>query len=104
MQNNNLEFYLESAFALKNVSTLYPIKNYRGLSPNNRRKRRAYVHLIRGAANYPIIYLRPTFGLHHKACKCVYLHILISEAPRNKKYEKKMYIEASKTIFLRSFQ
>ena len=35
----------------------YPIKNYRGLSPNYRGERWAYVHLIRGAANHPIIYL-----------------------------------------------
>ena len=34
----------------------YPIKNYRGLSPNYREKRWAYVHFIGGAANYPIIY------------------------------------------------
>ena len=42
-------------------------------------------YLIRGAANDPIIYLRLTFGLHHEACKCVYLLILVSEAPTNKK-------------------
>ena len=52
----------------------------------------------------PIIYLRPTFGLHHEACKYVYLLILISETPTNRKYEKKMHIEVRKTIFLRSFQ
>ena len=34
----------------------YPIKNYRGLSLNNRGERWAYVHFIVGAANYPIIY------------------------------------------------
>ena len=34
----------------------YPIKNYRGLSPNYRGQRWAYVHFIGGAANYPIIY------------------------------------------------
>ena len=52
----------------------------------------------------PIIYLRPTFGLHHEAWKCVYLRILISAEPTNKKYEEKMHMEASKTIFLRLFQ
>ena len=36
------------------VSLYYPIKNYRGLSPNYRGERWAYVHLMRGAA---IIYL-----------------------------------------------
>ena len=35
----------------------YPIKNYRGLSPDYRGKRWAYVLFIRGAANPPIIYL-----------------------------------------------
>ena len=45
----------------------YPIKNYRGLSPNYRRKRWAYVHFIRGAANHPIF-------LHYEACKCAYLY------------------------------
>ena len=34
----------------------YPIKNYRGLSPNYRGEWWAYVHFIGGAANYPIIY------------------------------------------------
>ena len=34
----------------------YPIKNYRGLSPNYRGQRWAFVHFIGGAANYPIIY------------------------------------------------
>ena len=67
-------------------------------------ERWAYVHLIREAANYPIIHLRLTFGLHHKACKCAYLCILISEASTNKKHEEKMHIEASKTIFLRLYQ
>ena len=43
--------------------TYYPIKNYRGLSPIYRGKQWAYVHFIRGAANHPVIYLRPTFGL-----------------------------------------
>ena len=39
------------------IATIYyPIKNYRGLSPNYRGKRWAYVHFIGGAANYPIIY------------------------------------------------
>ena len=53
----------------KNATTrLYPIKNYRGLSPNNRGKRWAYVPFIRGAANHPII-------LHYEACKCSYLCI-----------------------------
>ena len=67
-------------------------------------EREAYVHIIRVAANHPITYLRPTFGLHHEAWKCGYLLILISEAPTNEKYEEKMHIEASKTTFLRSFQ
>ena len=67
-------------------------------------ERWAYVHLIREAASPPIIYLRPTFGLHHGACKCVYLRILISEAPTNKKYEEKMHIEVSETIFLKLFR
>ena len=44
------------------------------------------------------------FGLHHEACKCVYLRILISETFTNKKYEEKMHIEVSETIFLRLFQ
>ena len=39
------------------------IKNYRGLSPNYRRERWTYVHLIRRSANHSIIYLRPIFGL-----------------------------------------
>ena len=52
----------------------------------------------------PIIYLRPTSGLHHETCKYVYLRILISEASTNKKYEDKMHIEISKTNFMRSFQ
>ena len=82
----------------------YPIKNYRGLSPNYRGERWAYVHFIGGAANYPIIYPEPPLGLHHEACKCVYLRILISEASTNIKYEEKMHIEVSETIFLRLFQ
>ena len=69
-----------------------------------RRERCAYVHLIRGAANHSIIYLRHTFGLHHKACMRVCLGILINEAPTNKKYEEKMHIVVSETIFLRLFQ
>ena len=60
----------------------------------------AYVHLIREAANLPIIYQRPIFGLHHKACKYVFLRILKSEAPTNRKYEDKRHIEASKTFFI----
>ena len=44
----------------------YPIKNYRGLSPSYSEKRWAYVHLIRGAAHYPII-------LSYEACKYAYL-------------------------------
>ena len=95
--------YLQPTFGLHHEAS-NSIKNYRGLSPNYRGERWAYVHLIRGAANLPIFYLRPTFGLHHEACKGVYLLILISEAPTNKKYKEKMHIEASKTIFLRSFQ
>ena len=82
----------------------FPIKNYRKLSPNYKRERWAYVPLIRGAADSSIIYLPPTFGLYHEAFKCVYLRILISEAPTKNKYEEKMHIEASKTIFLRLFQ
>ena len=70
-------------------SKVHPIKNYRGLSQNYRGKRWAYVHLIRGAASYPIIYLRTNFCLHHEAYKCVYLCILISEAPTNKKFHRK---------------
>ena len=35
----------------------------------------------------PSYALPPTFGLHHEACKCVYLHILISEAHTINKYE-----------------
>ena len=46
----------------------------------------------------------PTLGLHHEACKCVYVRILISETSTNKKYEEKMHIEVSETIFLRLFQ
>ena len=83
---------------------LNPIKNYRGLSPNYRGQRWAYVHFIGGAANYPIIYPYPTFGLHHEACKCVYLRILISKSSTYKKYEEKMHIEGSVTIFLKLFQ
>ena len=81
----------------------YPIKNYRGLSPNYRGERWAYVHFLGGAANYPIIYPLPTFGLHHEACKCVYLRILISVTSTNEIYEEKMHIEVSETIFLRLF-
>ena len=72
----------------------YPIKNYRGLSPNYRGRRWAHVHLIKGSANHSII-------LHYKACKWAYLYILISKASTNKKYKKKMHIEARKTIFLK---
>ena len=82
----------------------YPIKNYRGLSPNYREERWAHVCFIRGAANHPIIYLRSTFDLHHEACKSVYLRILISEAYTNKKYEEKMHIETRKIIFLTLLQ
>ena len=67
----------------------YPIKNYRGLSPNYRGERWAYVHLIREAANLLITYLWPAFCLHHEACKCVYLRILISEASKNKNMKGK---------------
>ena len=86
------------------IPQYYPIKNYRGLSPNYRGERWAYVDFIGESAKHPVNYLRPTFGLHHKACMCVYLLILISDEPTNKKYEVKMHIEASKTIFLRLFQ
>ena len=75
----------------------YPIKNYRGQSPNYRRKRWVYVHLIRGAANHPII-------VHYEACKGAYLCILISEESTNKEYEEKMHIDARKIIFLKLFQ
>ena len=64
----------------------YPIKNYRG-------ERWAYSYFIGGSANHPIIYLRFTLGLRHEACKCVYLRILISDVPTNKKYEEKIHIE-----------
>ena len=80
------------------------IKNYRELSPPYRGERWAYVYLIGGAAKPSIICLRPTFGLHHEACKCAYLCILISETPTNIKYEEKMDVEARKTIFLSIFQ
>ena len=82
----------------------YAIKKYRGLSSNYRGERWAYVYLFRGAANYRVIYLLPTFDLHHEICKCVYLRILISEAPTNKTYEVKMHVEARKTIYLSLFQ
>ena len=49
-----------------------------------------------------IIYLRPIYGLHYETRKCIYLRILISEAPTNKKYKNKMHTEA--TIFWRPFQ
>ena len=52
-------------------------------------ERWAYVHLIREAANLPIIYKRPSIGLHHEACKCVYLSILISEVPTKKNMKRK---------------
>ena len=51
-------FFISSCVA---VVLWYPIKNYRGLNPNYMGKRWAYVHFIRGAANYPII-------LHYEAC------------------------------------
>ena len=70
-------------------SIYYPIKNYRG-------KRWAHVHLIRGAANHPII-------VHYEACKFAYLCILISEASTRKKYKEIMPIEARKTIFFNYF-
>ena len=60
------------------VAAYYTMKNYRGLSPNYRGKRWAYVHLIEGSANYPII-------LHYEECKCAYLYMLINEASMNKK-------------------
>ena len=41
---------------LTNQLTYYPIKNYRGLGPNYRGKRWAYVHFKGGAADHPIIY------------------------------------------------
>ena len=61
--------YIVPGLDLLNTSSMvirlvhYPIKNYRGLSPHDRGKRWAYVHLIRGATNHPISHLRPTFGL-----------------------------------------
>ena len=82
---------------------LYPIKNYRGLSPNYRGERWAYVHLIRGAANHPIIYLSAHLQYTPRKLKICFLRILRSEAPTNKKYEEKRHIEASKTILLSSF-
>ena len=63
-----------------------PIKKYHKLSPNYKGKRWAYVHLIRGATNHPIIYTLAGFGLHHEVCKCAHLRILKSEAPTNKFY------------------
>ena len=98
------DYHVSFTRAVFSSQQFNPIKNYRGLSPNYREERWAYVHLMRGAANHPIIYLRSTFGLHHEANKCAYLRILISEAPTNKKYEWKMHIEVSKTDFLNSFQ
>ena len=89
---------------LVRLLSLLPNQELRGLSPNYRGERWAYVHRIRGAANHPIIYLRPTFGLPHEACNSVYLRILPSEAPTSKKCEEKMHIEASTTIFFRSFR
>ena len=91
-----------SAYAMLNteiISTIkyIPIKNYRVLSPNYRGKWWAYVHLIRGAANHPII-------LRYETCKCVSCACIISEASTKNKYEEKMHIEVSETIFLRLFQ
>ena len=60
----------------------YPIKNYRGPSPNYRGERWAQVHLIRGLANQPII-------LHYEVYKCAYLRISISEAPTNKNMKRR---------------
>ena len=91
---------LSQSACLRNIDTSYfnsyPIKNYRGISPNYRGKRWAYVHLIRGSANHPI-------NVHYEECKCAYLSILISEASTNKNYEEKMHREARKAIFLKLF-
>ena len=83
------------AVALKQLR--YPIKNYRGLSAINMGERWAYVHLIRGSANYPI-------KVHYEACKCAYLYIFISEASLNKKNEEKMHVEARKILLLILFK
>ena len=101
---NTYKVFVSLATSWKNIHLYNPIKNYRELSLNYRGERWAYVHFIGGAANYILIYPQPTFGLHHEACKCVYLRILISEASTNIKYEEKMHIEVSKTIFLRLFR
>ena len=82
---------------------ILPNQELSGLSSNYRGERWAYVPFIGGSANHPIINLRPSFGLHHEACKCVYLRSLISEEPKNKKYEELMHIEANYTISMRLF-
>ena len=50
--------------------------------------------------NLPAAHLRFT----PRSLQVCLLGILISEESKNKKYEEKMLIEASKTIFLRLFQ
>ena len=86
------------------LSNNYPIKNYRGLSPNYRGERWAVCSFHRRCGqlsyNLPITHLWIT----SRSLQVCFLRILISEASTNKKYEDKMHIEASETIFLRLFQ
>ena len=79
----------------------YPIKNYQGAKS----ERWAYVHFIGGAANYPIIYPAIThLRFTPRSLQWAYLRIFISETSTNKKYEEKMHIEVSETIFYRLLQ
>ena len=76
LENHETLRWLLWVIAIKDWEyAVYPIKNYRGLSPNYRGKRWVYVHFIRGAANPPIIYLRAHLRFTPRSLQvCLFAH------------------------------
>ena len=75
------------------VSTYYPIKKYRRLSPNYRGELQ-----LQGVCSS---YKRAGQPPYKCALRSMQMYLLTST---NKKYEEKMHIEARKTIFLLLFK